>query len=127
MKHIGIIKDIFTLSNINCYWNSMDSYNQVFVNYIDKNINENNYKEILFDNNTICDSFINDNEISDKMFSYVLRCVKNKIENIDAKIPQDRVKILVEKGYISINNDNIRKMLKNNFYEEIVLLINKQK
>lgn len=61
------------------------------------------------------------------MFSYVLRCAKNKIENIDAKIPQDRVKILVEKGYISINNDNIRKMLKNNFYEEIVLLINKQK
>lgn len=120
-------KVVFTLNNINCYWNSMDSYNQIFVNYIDKNINENNYNEILFDNNAICDSFINDNEISDKMFSYVLRCTRNKIENIDAKIPQGRVKILVDKGYISINNDNIRKMLKNNFYEEIVLLINKQK
>lgn len=120
-------KVVFTLSNINCYWNSMDSDNQVFINYIDKNISENNYEEILFGNSTICDSFINDNKISDKMFSYVLRCTKNKIENIDEKIPQDRVKILVEKGYISINNDNIRKMLNNNFYEEIVLLINKQK
>lgn len=120
-------KVVFTISNINCYWNSMDSYNQVFVNYIDKNINENNYREILFGNDTICDSFINNNEISDKMFSYVLRCAKNKIENIDEKIPQYRIKILVEKDYISINNDNIRKMLENNYYEEIVLLINKQK
>lgn len=120
-------KVIFTLNNINCYWNSMDSYNQVFVNYIDKNINENNYKEILFGNNTICDSFINDNEISDKIFSYVLRCTKNKIENIDEKTPQYRIKTLVEKDYISINNDNIRKMIENNYYEEIVLLINKQK
>lgn len=120
-------KVIFTLNNINCYWNSMDSYNKVFVNYIDKNINENNYKEILFGNNTICDSLINDNEISDKMFSYVLRCTKNKIENIDDKIPQYRIKTLVEKDYISINNENIRKMLENNYYEEIVLLINKQK
>lgn len=120
-------KVVFTLSNINCYWESMNEYNQVFVNYIDKNINENNYKEILFGNNTICDSFINDNEISDKMFLYVLRCAKNKIENIDEKIPQYRIKTLVEKDYISINNDNIRKMLENNYYEEIVLLINKQK
>lgn len=120
-------KVVFTLSNINCYWDSIDDYNQVFVNYIDKNINENNYKEILFGTNTICDSFINDNEISDKMFSYVLRCAKNKIENIDEKIPQYRIKTLVEKDYISINNDNIRIMLNNNYYEEIVLLINKQK
>src|SRR5699024_2642574 len=105
----------------------MDSYNQVFVNYIDKNINENNYKEILLGNNTICDSLINDNEISDEMFSYVLRCAENKIEKLDEKIPEYRVKILVEKGYILINTDNLRKMLNNNFYEEIVLLINRQK
>src|SRR5699024_6016944 len=31
------------------------------------------------------------------------------------------------KGYILINTDNLRKMLNNNFYEEIVLLINRQK
>ena len=120
-------KVIFTLGNINCYWETIDSYSEVFIKYIDKNINENNYGEILSDNNAICDSFINDHEISDKMFSYVLRCAKNKIENIDEKIPQYRIKTLVEKDYISINNDNIRKMLENNYYEEIVLLINKQK
>lgn len=120
-------KVVFTLSNINYYWEAMDSYSEVFIKYIDKNINENNYEEILFGNNTICDSLINDSEISDKMFSYILRCAKNKIENIDEKIPLYRIKTLVEKDYISINNDNIRKMLKNNFYEEIVLLINKQK
>ena len=117
---------IFTPSNINCYQKSINSYSGVFINYIDKNINENNYKEILLENNSVCDSFINDHEISDKVFSYVLKCANSKINNIDEELTQDRIKELVEKGFISITNDNIRKMLNNEFYTEIVLLVNSQ-
>lgn len=117
---------IFTPSNINCYQKSINSYSGVFINYIDKNINENNYKEILLDNNSVCDSFINDHKISDKVFSYVLKCANCKINNIDEELTQDRIKELVEKGFISVTNDNIRKMLINKFYTEIVLLVNSQ-
>lgn len=117
---------IFTPSNINCYQKSINSYSGVFINYIDKNINKNNYKEILLENNSVCDSFINDHKISDKVFSYVLKCANSKINNIDEELTQDRIKELVEKGFISITNDNIRKMLNNKFYTEIVLLVNSQ-
>ncbi len=119
-------KIIFTLSNINCYLDSIESYSEVFIKYVDKNINEDNYKQILLENNSICDSFINDHKISDKVFSYVLKCTNNMIKDVDEKMNQDRFRELVDKGLIYVNHDNIRKMLNNKFYTEIVSLVNSQ-
>lgn len=119
-------KIVFTLSNIKFYWNSINRYSEVFIKYMDKNINESNYKEIFIENDYICDSFINNHKISDKLFSYVLKCANNMIKDIDEKMDQDRIKELVEKRFISVTYDNIRKMLNNKFYTEIVSLVNSQ-
>lgn len=120
-------KITFTKNNINYYWDVVNTYNRIFLKYFDENINDNNYEEILLGNSVICDSFINDHEVSDKIFSYVLRCTRNKIKNIDEKISEERIKVLVENEHIAITNDNIFKMIKNEFYKEIVLLVNNQK
>lgn len=45
---------IFNVDNITTYWNSIHEYSDKFVTYIDMNINDNNYEEILLNNIEIC-------------------------------------------------------------------------
>lgn len=115
---------LFDLNNINAYWESIEFYNEEFTKYVDRHIDDNNYREILLGNIEISNSFINCSFISDKIFNYSLICANNKISNIDEKISKERIQILINKNMISITGENIKMLLQNSYYQEITDLIN---
>lgn len=114
----------FTRENIFNYWDSIDNYNNAFVKYIDQNINIDNVENILSINKGLCNTFINDHEVSDKLFDFVIRYADEIIEEVSSKLPEGRIKSLIEHNLVKYNKDNIQLLLDNGYYKELVLLVN---
>ncbi|HHX67111.1 MAG TPA: hypothetical protein GX708_03520 [Gallicola sp.] len=114
----------FNKDNVNSYWNMIKTYNVDFINYIDRNINEKNAECILENNNSICNIFINDPDISDKLFGFVLSYADKQIEVIDAKLSGERVNKLIQNNLFAVTDDNIACLLANSYHKEIVMLAN---
>lgn len=114
----------FTRENIFNYWDSIENYNKAFINYIDQNINKDNVENILSINKGICNTFINNHEVSDTLFSFVIRYADEMIEKVSSKLSEERIGSLVEHNLIQHNEDNIQLLLDKRYYKELVLLIN---
>lgn len=119
-------KMLFNLDNINNYWESIDEYDEVFTEYFDQNINDDNYKKILSGNIAISNSFINMFFVSDKVFEYVLEYADTQIDKLDEMIGEERVMKLINKKLVSLSDENLKVLLNNKFYNEIVRFVNMQ-
>ena len=119
-------KMLFNLDNINNYWKSIDEYDEAFTKYFDQNINDYNYEEIFSGNTSISNSFINSSIVSDKVFEYALKCAKKQIDNIDEATNRERTMKLINKNLVSLTIENLKVLLNNKFYQEIVILVNTQ-
>ncbi len=119
-------KMLFNLDNINNYWKSIDEYDEEFINYFDQNVNDDNYEEIFSGNTSISNSFINSSIVSDKVFEYALKCAKKQIDNIDEATNRERTMKLINKNLVSLTIENLKVLLNNKFYQEIVILVNTQ-
>ena len=117
-------KMLFNINNINNYWQSIDKYDKEFINYFDKNINDDNYEEILTGNLSISNTFINSVIVSDKVFQYALKCADKPINKINENIDREKVMKLIKEKLVLITNENLNVLLNNKFYDEIVMLIN---
>lgn len=118
-------KIIFNSDNIRAILEIMDIGDEIFTNYLDANINDSDFEEILSENECISNSLINNPKTSDKLFDYVLETADVKIEAIDSKINNERISRLIKKDLIIPNRENIKVLLENEYYSEIVELINK--
>ena len=117
---------MFNIKNINNYWCSIDKYDKEFVEYFDKNINDDNFKGILEGNIAISNTFINSSIVSDKVFKYALQCANKPIAKINENINREKVIKLINKDLILITNENLNALLNNKFYDEIVILVNRK-
>lgn len=119
-------KDIikFTKENVSNFWNSIDNYNNAFVQYVDRNIRKDNAEDILSANKELCNKFISDYEISDKLFGFVIRYADEAIEKVPSELPENRIKKLVEHNLIKYTKENIQSLLNKKYYKELVLLAN---
>lgn len=118
-------KILFTSDNIKTYCNEIDKYTEAFIKYLDRNLNNENYEEILLANKKISNLFINNPHVSDKFFNYLLMCSDIKINILNKEIDEKRIKKLIEKNHIAITNDNFSVLLNKKLYKEIVIFINK--
>ena len=123
-KLIAKNKILFNINNINNYWCSIDEYDEEFVEYFDKNINDDNFKGILEGNIAISNTFINSSIVSDKVFEYALQCANKPITKIDENINREKVIKLINKDLVLITNENLNTLLNNKFYDETVMLVN---
>lgn len=114
----------FTKENVSNFWNSIDNYNDAFVQYVDRNIREDNADNILSINEGLCNIFINDHEISDKLFGFVIRHANQAIEKVSSKLSENRIKVLIEYSLIKYTKENIKLLLDKGYYKELVLLVN---
>lgn len=120
-------KILFNVDNIDSYWKSIDNYNEQFIKYFEKNINNVNYEKILSVNLAISNSFINEPLVSDRVFKYSLKCANQPIDVLNEYIiKRERIINLVKKKLVSLTTDNFNALLKNKFYNEIVMLVNMQ-
>ena len=115
----------FCSDNIKAYWDIVqEEYSNEFYKYLENNLNEINCEEILENNDSVCNSLINDPSISDKVFTFIIKYASKPIRNIDVKLTQNKVNMLVKHRLIEINKKNIKNLLHNLYYTEIILLAN---
>ncbi len=114
----------FCSDNIAAYWNMVEEYSNDFIEYLDNNLDENNYEDTLRNNVSICNTFINSPLISDKIFAFVIKFANKPISNINHNLAQDRVNTLVDYRLIEVTEKNIEVLLNNSYYGELTSLAN---
>lgn len=114
----------FCSDNIAAYWNMVEDYSDDFIEYLDNNLDETNYEDILRNNISICNTFINSSLVSDKIFAFVINYADKSISNINPKLPQDRANILVHRRLIEVTEKNIEVLWNNSYNAELTLLAN---
>ncbi|HFR3592415.1 TPA: hypothetical protein ACHVDF_002070 [Streptococcus suis] len=114
----------FCSDNIAAYWNMVEEYSNDFIEYLDNNLDETNYEDILRNNVSICNAFINSPLVSDKIFAFVINYADESISDINPKLSQDRVNILVRQRLIEVTEKNIEVLWNNSYNAELTLLAN---
>lgn len=114
----------FCSDNISSYWNMIEEYSDDFIKYLNKNLDEDNNEDILKNNISICNTFINSPFVSDKIFSFVIKYADEPIININNKLTQNRVNTLVNQKLIEVTKKNIETLWNNSYYVELTLLAN---
>lgn len=114
----------FCSDNIAAYWNMVEEYSNDFIEYLDNNLDENNYEDTLRNNVSICNTFINSPLISDKIFIFVINYADEAISDINPKLQQDRANILIRRRLIEVTEKNIEVLWNNSYNAELTLLAN---
>ncbi len=114
----------FCSDNISVYWNMVEEYSDDFIEYLDNNLDETNYEDVLRNNVSICNTFINSPLVSDKIFAFVINYADESISNINPKLPQNRANILVHQRLIEVTEKNIEVLWNNSYNAELTLLAN---
>lgn len=114
----------FSSDNISAYWNMVEEYSDDFIEYLDKNLDENNYEVTLRNNVPICNTFINNPLVSDKIFIFLVNFADESIRNINPKLTQNRINILVHWKLVEVTEKNIEILWNNSYNAELTLLAN---
>lgn len=114
----------FCSDNIAAYWNMVEEYSNDFIEYLDNNLDETNYEDILRNNVSICNTFINSSLVSDKIFAFVINYADESISDINTKLTQNRINTLVHWRLIEVTEKNIEVLWNNSYNAELTLLAN---
>ncbi len=115
----------FSKDNILKYLEHGSEGNVKFIQFLNKNICYDNYREILtLFNNKISSNFINNYLANNDIFQYALECNPNKIEVLDKNLELDRVKLIIDNDLLIVTEENIIILLSKNYNEGILKLIN---
>ena len=114
----------FCSYNIASYWNMNEEYSDDFIEYLDNNLDEDNNEDILKNNVSVCNTFINSPFVSDKIFAFVKKYADEPISNVNHKLTQNRVNNLVQQRLIEVTEKNIETLWNNSYYAELILLAN---
>lgn len=114
----------FCSDNIASYCNMNEEYSDDFVKYLDNNLDEDNNEDILKNNISVCNTFINSPFVSDKIFAFVIKFANKPISNINHNLTQGRVITLVDHRLIEVTEKNIEVLLNNSYYGELTSLAN---
>ena len=119
-------KDLIFCSsdNINEYWNSVKSYLNNFVEYLNRNINASNATEIFGKNKGLCYSMMRDTSTNDIVFEAAVNYAKKGLAEIDSDFKQDRIRILIKKDLLEPTEENVKVLLEKTYNEELLLLAN---
>lgn len=114
----------FCSDNIAAYWNMNEEYRDDFVEYLDNNLDEDNNEDILKNNISVCNNFINSPLVSDKIFAFTIKYADEPISNVNHKLTQNRVNTLVHHRLVEVTEKNIEALWNNSYYAELILLAN---
>lgn len=114
----------FCSENIATYGNTVEEYSSDFIAYLESNLDEKNYENILSNNVSICNALINSSLVSDRIFAFVIFFTDTPIDNISSKLNQDRVNTLVKKGLVNVTEQNVETLLTNSHNEALAQLAN---
>ena len=102
----------------------VEEYSDDFIEYLNNNLDEDNNEDILKNNISVCNTFINSPFVSDKIFAFVIKYADEPISNVNHELTQNRVNSLVHQRLIEVTEKNIEVLRNNSYYAELILLAN---
>ena len=114
----------FCSDNIAAYWNMVEEYSDDFIEYLDNRLDETNSEDVLRNNISVCNTFINNPLVSDKIFAFVINYADESISNINPKLTQNRINTLIQRRLIEVTEKNIEVLRNNSYNAELTLLAN---
>lgn len=137
IKNPKIWNTIFSLNKIKTTWLNIFKYHEqhgmdeFLISYLN---NENVYIELSTDDIKILDfakdkkdEFIIDliltDEISNNAYLFLIENIEDNYDNLEIeKIADDKIKLLIEKGIISLSKENFELLRKHSFGQQILLI-----
>lgn len=114
----------FCSDNIAVYWNMVEEYSDDFIEYLDNRLDETNSEDVLRNNISVCNTFINNPIVSDKIFAFIINYADESISNINPKLTQNRINTLIQRRLIEVTEKNIEVLRNNSYNAELTLLAN---
>ena len=111
-------KDTISCSQENisrCYADKVLSGVPEFVDYLNKNINSENEKDILEDNSELCEDLLKSEKTGEELFGFAIKYAENPLD-IDTdtfpwKIPENKCLLLIENKRIKISESNVQRLV----------------
>lgn len=122
LTKFGLVE--FTEENLQILWENDYVDKKLFIDYIEKNINNRNFNQILSNNTEVCNALIVW-RCSDPLFNFLLQIADeqiNDIGNIDIKTEKNRIKKLINRKLIALNAVNIRYLIQQDYIDELYLI-----
>lgn len=116
-------KVICSCENINAYWNMSEQYDNEFIHYLERHISEDNSKDVLESNVDVCNYLINDPDVNDILFGFVILYADKQINNIYSSMDEERIKLLIQGDLFAVSKNNIETLLDNKYDDRILQLI----
>lgn len=123
IKLLETDKVICSCENINAYWNMSEQYDNEFIHYLERHISEDNSKAILESNVDVCNSLINDPDVNDILFRFVILYADKQINSIYFSMDEARVKLLIQRDLFAVSKNNIETLIDNKYDDRILQLI----
>lgn len=116
-------KVICSCENINAYWNMSEQYDNEFIHYLERHISEDNSRDVLESNVDVCNYLINDPDVNDILFGFVILYADKQINNIYSSMDEERIKLLIQGDLFAVSKNNIETLLDNKYDDRILQLI----
>ena len=116
-------KIVCNQENMSAYWNMSQQYDDEFIHYLERHISEDNSKAILGSNAGICNSLINDPNVNNALFGFIILYADKQISSIYSSVTEERVKLLIQRKLFAASKNNIKILIDNQYNSEIILLI----
>ncbi|MGO5334124.1 YobI family P-loop NTPase [Enterococcus cecorum] len=123
IKLLETDKVICSCENINAYWNMSEQYDNEFIHYLERHISEDNSKAILESNVDVCNSLLNDPDVNDILFRFVILYADKQINSIYFSMDEARVKLLIQRDLFAVSKNNIETLIDNKYDDRILQLI----
>lgn len=114
---------ICSCDNINAYWNMSEQYDNEFIHYLERHISEDNSKVVLESNVDVCNSLINDPDVNNILFGFVILYADKQINNIYSSMDEARVKLLIQRDLFAVSKNNIETLIDSKYDSRILQLI----
>ena len=107
--------------NLRILWENSSVIQELFMKYLEKNSSNSDLRELLSQNVDICNMLIQW-DCSDIIYNIASEIADKKISEINEVLKRTRIKDLITRNLIELNNINIDFLIQHKFNQELYLL-----
>nr|WP_314999256.1 hypothetical protein [uncultured Oribacterium sp.] len=90
-----------------------------FVDYLNRNINSENEKEILEDNSNLCEDLLASALTCEGLFGFAIKYAKKQLDVFPSEIPENKFLLLIESNLIKISKSNVHILADSSYTKSI--------
>ena len=113
----------FTKENLAICWEVLDTPGIDYVNYINKNLTEENAEKVFSENENICNALINSSDINSVSLNLLSNFASNKIARVNDKLDLYKINILIENMLLQLTEYNVKHLIEHEYNEQILKML----